>query len=243
MTPEDLYAGAEATWPPASATAVGPWIIRDGQGGGKRVSAATACAPVTAADLPLAEAAMAALDQPCLFMIRDGQQGLDRLLEARGYASVDPVLVYAAPVADLAEAPPPVSAFHLWPMLAIMEELWEEEGIGPERRAVMARAQGPKTGVLGRARDRAAGVAFAAIHEKTVYVHAVAVTPSQRRQKTACHMMREAALWAQDEGAETVCVLVTEANAGARALYASLGMTVVGKYHYRMKPAAKGPSS
>ena len=31
----------EATWPPAAKTALGAWIIRDGQGGGNRVSAAT----------------------------------------------------------------------------------------------------------------------------------------------------------------------------------------------------------
>lgn len=236
MTPELLYRAAEATWPPASAQRIGMWTIRDGQGGGKRVSAATAEGPVTADDITQAEAAMRALGQDPLVMIRNDQEDLDRLLADHGYQVVDPVLAYAAPVADMArEAPPPVSAFHVWPPLQIMQELWAEEGIGPDRLAVMSRVTGPKTAVLGRSQDRAAGVAFAAISEKTAFVHAVAVTPALRRQKTACHMMREAAIWAQDQAADTMVVLVTEANTGARALYSSMGMQVVGKYHYRMK--------
>ncbi|MGC9369467.1 MAG: GNAT family N-acetyltransferase [Paracoccaceae bacterium] len=244
MTPEALYAGIEETWPAASHRREGPWTIREGRGGGKRVSSATAEAPVTADDLPALERAAAELGQDPLVMIREGEDALDALLEAAGYEIVDPVQILAIPVAELAsEAPPPVSAFTIWPPLAIMEELWEEGGIGPARRAVMARVTGPKTAVLGRANDRAAGVTFVAIHEKIAFCHAVEVTQRQRRQKTACHMMRKAAIWAQDQGADTVAVLVTEANAGARALYASLGMRVVGHYHYRINKAERGRSS
>ncbi|MHC0052156.1 GNAT family N-acetyltransferase [Actibacterium sp. D379-3] len=231
-----LYDVAEATWPAASATRTGPWMIRDGQGGGKRVSAATAEAPVTAADLPQAEAAMDALGQVPLFMIRAGDAALDALLDAAGYVIVDPVVIYAAPVADLATPrPPPVTAFTIWKPLRIMEELWAEGGIGPARLAVMGRVQGPKTAVLGRVNDRVAGTAFLAIHEKTAMLHALEVTQTQRRQGTAVNMMREAAFWAQSHGAETLAVLVTKANAPARALYASLGMQDVGYYHYRIK--------
>jgi ribosomal protein S18 acetylase RimI-like enzyme len=236
MTPETLYAAIEATWPPAARHRAGPWVIREGRGGGKRVSAATAEGPVTAGDLATLERAAADLGQDPLVMIRAGDEALDALLEAAGYGIVDPVQILAIPAAELAaEAPPPVSAFTVWPPLAIMEELWEEGGIGPARRAVMERAAGPKTAVLGRSNDRAAGVAFVAMHGKIAFCHAVEVTQRQRRQKTACHMMRQAAIWAQDQGAETVAVLVTEANTGARALYASLGMQVVGHYCYRMK--------
>ena len=53
MTPAELYATLEATWPPAARRRVGPWTIRDGQGGGKRVSAATAeQMNITAIDFP-----------------------------------------------------------------------------------------------------------------------------------------------------------------------------------------------
>jgi ribosomal protein S18 acetylase RimI-like enzyme len=48
-------------------------------------------------------------------------------------------------------------------------------------------------------------------------------------------MMRKAAAWAQDHGAKRFLVLVTAANAEANALYSSLGMRIVGHYHYRSK--------
>ncbi|MBN2907647.1 MAG: GNAT family N-acetyltransferase [Rhodobacteraceae bacterium] len=234
MTPSDIFAAQEATWPPAAKTRVGPWCIRDGQGGGKRVSAASAEAPVTAADIPLAEAAMADLGQPALFMIRPGDEDLDAALAARGYRVVDPVTILSAPLATVAtQPPPPVSAFTVWEPLAIMQELWDENDIGPARRAVMARVQGPKTAILGRQNDRAAGVAFAAVDGEICFVHAVAVSDAHRRQGTAINMMRAAAFWAQDQGATSLAVLVVEANRGACALYASLGLANVGHYHYR----------
>jgi len=46
--------------------------------------------------------------------------------------------------------------------------------------------------------------------------------------------MRQAAHWAQTHGAAWMAVLCTQANAGANGLYASLGMQVVGQYHYRI---------
>lgn len=237
IPPAQLYTASEATWPPANATRLGPWTIREGKGGGQRVSAATAEGPVTPADLTDAEAAMQAMGQTPLVMVRDGEAALDALLEDAGYGVVDPVLAMAAPVAPLAVPPPPITAFTMWEPLEIMYELWAEGGIGPERIEVMRRVRGPKAGVLGRTSDRAAGAAFVAMHEKIAMIHAVVVSPALRRQKTAVNMMRAAACWAQDQGADSLAVLVTEANAGARALYASLSLQVVGKYHYRKKEA------
>ena len=37
----DILTTLDATWPAAARQTMGPWIIRDGQGGGKRVPAAT----------------------------------------------------------------------------------------------------------------------------------------------------------------------------------------------------------
>ncbi|WP_095587399.1 GNAT family N-acetyltransferase [Actibacterium ureilyticum] len=235
MDPATLYTAIAATWPPAATRRVGPWTIRDGQGGGKRVSAATADGPFDAGDLPAAEDAMRALGQDPLFMIRAGDDALDTLLADAGYRVIDPVQVRAIPVADLAQLPPPVTAFTLWQPLQITQEIWAAGGIGTERLAVMDRVTGPKTSVLGRARDRAAGAAFVAIHGEIAFCHAVEVEPTQRRQKTAVNMMRLAACWAQDRGATTLAVLVTDANDAANALYASLNMQVVGHYHYRIK--------
>lgn len=237
MTPEALARVMEASWPPAASFRAGPFRIRDGQGGGKRVSAATAEAAWSAADLPAAEAAMAGLGQEPLFLIRAGDGALDDTLAARGYARVDPVIAYAAPVAGLAAEPPALSAFDHWPPLAACAEVWAEGGIGPARLAIMERVTGPKAAVLARLDDRCAGVCFVAIAGGTAMVHAVEVAPAFRRRGAARNLLHRAALWAQDQGAGTFSLVVTEGNLAARALYASLGMRQVGHYHYRQKTA------
>ncbi|WP_040671623.1 GNAT family N-acetyltransferase [Rhodobacter ferrooxidans] len=234
MPPADIYAVLEATWPPAARQSLGPWCIRDGQGGGKRVSAATAEGDWTAQDIPAAETAMQALGQPALFLIRDGDAALDAELASRGYRIVDPVVAYAAPC-DTIAPPDLMTAFPHWPPLGIARDLWEAEGIGPERLAVMDRAAGPKTVILGRAGDRAAGVAFVAIHGPSAMLHALEVAPDRRRLGVASNILRASAHWAQDNGAGTLSLVVTTANAGARALYASLGLQAMGQYHYRQK--------
>ena len=70
----DILTALDATWPAAARQSMGPWIIRDGQGGGKRVSAATPNSDWTPADIQTAEAAMQDLGQTPLFMITDKDQ-------------------------------------------------------------------------------------------------------------------------------------------------------------------------
>lgn len=230
----DLPSLTEATWPPAARHPVGPWIVREGQGAGQRVSATSPSGDWTEDDIGSAEDAMRALGQTPIFVIWQGQEALDTALAARGYRINDPVTAYAVPTATLAEpAPPFLATFPHWPPLGIAKGIWQEAGLNPARFAVMERVTVPKTVILGRSGDRAAGVAFVAVQGKTAMLHALDVAPAFRRQRTAHNIMRAAGAWAQDQGAETLALLVTEANAPARALYASLGMTVVGHYHYR----------
>jgi GNAT superfamily N-acetyltransferase len=230
-----LIAVLEATWPPASRADLGPWTIRDGQGGGKRVSAATARAPVTAADLPQAEAAMRALGQTPLFMIRDGDAALDTLLAARGYTVIDPTDAFAAPLDRLdAPKPPRLTAIPAWPPLAIQRELWAGAHIGPARLAITNRAPFPKTTLLARMDDHAAGTAFVGVHDGMAMIHALEIHPRFRRRGLGRHMMAGAIHWARAQGAHDFGLVVTSANAAAQALYASLGLSRVGHYHYRM---------
>ena len=219
-----------ATWPPASLAACGPFVIRDGQGGGKRVSAATVEGVWTDAELTRAEAAMAFP----LFLIRQGDAALDSALAARGYRIVDPVLAYSAPVGSLTgDGPARMTTFPHWPPMQIARALWSDAGIGPARLAVMERARGAKCVILGRANDRASGVAFVACHGSHAMLHALEVVPALRRQGSAQNILQAAAQWAQSEGADTLSLVVTVDNAPARALYARMGMAEVGAYHYR----------
>lgn len=222
----------EATWPLAARLPCGPFLLRDGQGGGKRVSAATVQGPWDGDDLTRAEAAMASP----LFLIRAGDAALDTALADRGYNIIDPVLAYSAPVDQIVgEGPARMTTFPHWPPMQIARTLWADAGIGPARLAVMERVQGPKTVLLGRAIDRASAVAFVACHGPTAMLHALEVVPALRRQGSAQNILRAAAQWAKAEGADRLSLVVTVANAPARALYASMGMVEVGAYHYRQK--------
>lgn len=232
----DVQTLAEATWPPAATTQTGPWLIRDGRGGGQRVSAASPCGDWGPADIPAAETAMQALGQSALFVIWPEDAALDAALAERGYKRHDPVVVYEIDCAALADpAPPFLTTFPHWPPLGIARDIWAEGGIGPARIAVMDRVKTPKTAILGRTGDRAAGTAFVATNGDCAMLHALEVSPALRRQGTAHNILRAAARWSLDHGAARLLLLVTEANKNARSLYASLGFSPVGHYHYRKK--------
>ncbi len=236
-TVAELISVVEATWPPAVRTSVGPWTIRDGRGGGKRVSAATAeQRPVRIADVREGEAAMEALGQDRLFMIRPGDESLDELLAGIGYEIIDPVDLYVAPIEPLVSLDVPrLSALPAWPPLAVQREVWALGGIGPDRIAVMERAVGPKTTLLGRWQDRPVGSAFVALQRRISMVHALEVLAKYRKHGVGRNLVSGAALWAAGQGAKHISLAVTSANVAARALYSSLGFTLAGHYHYRIR--------
>lgn len=235
--PPDFAGLMEATWPPAGRLPCGPFTLRRGEGGGSRVSAATAEATVAPDDIARAEAAMTAMGQRPLIMVRPGDGALDAALADRGYAVMDPVVLYAARVADLGPPPDPMTAFPHWPPLQIARLLWAEGGIGAARLAVMNRVAQPRTAILGRTGDRPSGVAFVALSGPVAFLHALEVTPASRRKGAARALVRAAAVWAGAAGADWLALAVTEANGPARSLYTSLGMQAVGQYHYRILPA------
>jgi len=230
---DPLFAVIDTTWPATSVQQVGGFVVREGRGGGSRVSSASLETAFETADIGAAIAAQRALAQQPKFIIRPGEDALDAALAARGFELFDPVVIYAAPIETLSSEVPPVSAFAHWPPLAIARQIWAESGIGAARQEVMDRAAGPKAVVLGRTQDRAAGAAFVALHAGVAMLHALVVLPEFRRHGLARAMMAEATRWAKAEGAAQMSLVVTKANVAANALYAGLGMTPVCQYHYR----------
>lgn len=238
MTPEQqaFFDALDATWPARGSHTLGPWQIRDGAGGGRRVSSATTPqGDVTEAEIDAAEAFHRSLGQVPLFRIQPGNEALDARLAARGYRLQDPTDLLAGRVAEFAPTRR-LRAIPHWPPLALTRDIWQEAEIGPERQAVMARVTGPHIAIIGRdgdGADRAAGCAFAAVQGDIGMVHALVVMDAMRRRGSANNMMCFAAKWAQDHGATWMAVAVTQGNATAQKLYSSLQMGVVGQYHYR----------
>lgn len=229
------------TWPPASRAQVGAVVVRQGQGGGRRASAATLDGALSPDDLVHAEAAMRQAGDRPLFQVPGDDAALDCSLAAAGYASAHPSRLYLVEAAALAGPLPAASAYTVWEPLAIMRDIWAAGGIGPARQAVMARAPGPKTGLVARADDHAAGAGFVAMHRGIAMVHALEVLPARRRHGAGRLMMRAAARWAVRHRAAHLALAVSEGNAAACALYASLGMEEAGGYHYRIKETDDGP--
>jgi GNAT superfamily N-acetyltransferase len=232
-TEESLFAALDATWPAARVSRASPWTIREGAGGGQRVSAATANGEVLEKDIDRGEAAMRAVGQRPLFMIRRDNAVLDGWLDARGYEVVDPVAIYSAKSTALAHAVKPTTIFPAWPPLAIQTEIWAAGGVGEPRLAVMTRAAVTKTALLERQGDRAVATSFVACNDRIAMLHALEVIPEARRCGAGTTMMAAAANWAVSQNAEMLVVMVTRDNAPANALYRSLGMAEVGQYHYR----------
>ncbi|MFQ5437379.1 MAG: GNAT family N-acetyltransferase [Paracoccaceae bacterium] len=235
-----LFAAMDATWPAAEMRQLGPWTLRRGLGGGKRVSAATTKAEdVEGAAINDGESAMRRWGQEPVFMLRAGNAPLDDRLDALGYRLVDPVLLFAGNLARIAAVQvEPLDAIPSVEPLAIMRELWKRNGIGISRVAVMARARGPKTHLFSRHRDAPAGCAFVAVDGDVAMLHALAVDPPFRRDGVARRLMARAATWAGDHGARIMAVATTGDNLPAQSLFRGLGMEAIANYHYRLKRKA-----
>lgn len=235
----DWFAALDATWPAARRRQYGPWTLREGLGGGQRVSAATLDSDAAPDSIDGAIAAMREIGQGPLFRIgqRPAEQALDRDLEGRGFLRRDETVILAARCDAVAGDPlPPMAAFAVFPPLHIQRLVWMEAGIGPDRLAVMDRVCQPCTTLLGRNNDRVAGTAFVACAGETAMLHALEVPSSKRRQGVGRRLMRLAAHWAMAQQARDIAVAVTLSNAAALGLYAGLGMAEVARYHYRHLP-------
>lgn len=234
MTQTDLWQALEASWPAASQTQIGPFIWREGAGGGSRVSAATAQKRPDTAALDTIERKFTDAKRDALFQIRDTDDAFDKDVAQRGYDILDPTLCLAAPVDAFTKLDPKV-VYASWPPIAAQRDIWRIGGIDDARLRVMKRVQVPKTTLLARDIDTPAGTAFVAALGSIAVLHALEVLPQHRRGGLANAMMCHAANWAKTNNATTLAVLVTRANTAAIALYSSLGMREIGHYHYRRK--------
>lgn len=170
---------------------------------------------------------MLAMGQPKLFQLY-GEVGLDSWLDADGYRKFDEVTLYAAPATELAgenvdgpNNPTPTLA-----------EFWAVQGIGEGRLDVMRRITNPK---VCQTYGNVQAAAFIAVDRDVAMLHALEVSPNHRRLGIGRRMMQGAAAWALAQNVETIALVVLSHNAGARALYKTLGMRECGTYHYRIK--------
>lgn len=217
MTDGDWFEAVDATWPAAQFHHHDGWIIREGLGGGKRVSAASG-----SGDIELAERAQKSLGQDLLFMIRPQDGDLDAQLAARGYEIIDPVVILAKTLPSTGNSNSTTQG-----ATQASVDIWEKGGIGPERRAVMDRAKGPKTIV-----QMTGGCAFVSCHKDVAMIHALEVDQDHRRKGIGRTLEQAASEWSP---VPTIAALTVETNTASRGLFTAAGYKEVSKYHYRIK--------
>lgn len=220
----------DGSWPAAAFIPCGPFMLRRGEGGGKRVSAASVVGAYKDADIRTAEAEMCTMGQPRLFQL-SGEVALDGQLESDGYQVIDPVILYAAPPADL-------SGDRLEEIEEPSKELvsyWAGRNVGEGRINIMRRTAAPKVCLAIRDGEDIIAAAYFAVDGDVGMIHAVDVHPDHRRKDLGRKLMQGAANWATRHHVESFTLAVIAENRPARALYASMGMQECGAYHYRIK--------
>jgi ribosomal protein S18 acetylase RimI-like enzyme len=232
-----LLAAMDATWSPAERLALGDWVIRRGLGGGQRVSSVWAKGdpglPIEAA-IDRAVEVQRAWGEPPLIQVALDAAELDARLARRGWTQHDSSVLMAGETAGLAaQETGDLMVVHVSAPLAVLDELWETDGVNAARRAVMARSASPKTALLMRQDDRPAAAAVVAIDGCVAMVHALVVGERFRRRGVGRATIAAAARWAGTRGAAYLGLAVTARNHAAVALYRGMGFTEQGVYHYR----------
>ena len=230
-----IFETIDLTWPAEEFLEFPKWKLRKNINGGKRVSAATAIGKPDVPDIQFVENTLTKWCQDKLFMIKIGDSILDAALKERGYSIVDPTNIWSISSKALSKQQiPPVTAYSIFPPLAIQRELWMANGIGASRIEIMDRVETPKTTIFGRTNAKPAASAFVAIANKIAMVHALIVDQKCQRQGIGKFVMQKAGDWAHQLGVENVVVLCTKKNQSANTFYKSIGMQVIGEYHYRL---------
>ena len=230
-----IFETIDLTWPAEEFLELTEWKLRKSIKGGKRVSAVTAIGKSGIPAIQFVENTLEEWCQDKLFMIKAGENSLDEALKERGYCIVDPTNIWSISAEALSmQQIPPVTAFSIFPPLAIQRELWIANGIDASRIEIMDRVKTPKTTIFGRINAKPAASAFVAVSNKIAMVHALIVDHKFQRQGMGKHVMQKVGVWAHQQGAESVVVLCTKQNQSANNFYKILGMQVIGEYHYRL---------
>ena len=230
-----IFEVIDLTWPAEEFHEFSNWKLRKSLKGGKRVSAATSIKTPDISDIEFAEDKMTSWLQEKLFMVQSDQNNLDEALQMRGYRFIDPTNIWSISSKTLSlQQVPPVTAFSIYPPLAIQRELWMANGIDPSRMEIMGRVKTPKTTIFGRINAKPAASAFAAVAYKIAMVHALVVDLKCHRQGIGKFVMQKVGDWAYQMGADDVVALCTKENQSANCFYKNLGMNLIGGYHYRL---------
>lgn len=126
------------------------------------------------------------------------------------------------PVAQIAARPlKPVRVFHVWPLLQLQRDLWQDAGFDTHALTQIHAQKAPKNTLLGRIDDSPGGCAYMTLQGDICAIHMGMVVPQHRRKGMGQWLLIGAAHWAQDHGATT---LALRCPPSARAFCDAMGM-------------------
>jgi ribosomal protein S18 acetylase RimI-like enzyme len=230
----------DAVWPATYAEDVGGWRLRFADGVTKRANSVW---PATAPDdvdgaIVAVERFYAVRGLPAVFSLSAAArpEGLDGLLAARGYETVDPTLIMTAELSDELPVAPGVEITDV-PSAEWLELWWSVDG---RYGSGLGTARGIVTGVPASyaCYTSAAGdaVGRAVRQGDWVGIYCMAVAPHARRRGLARNVLHALLNQGREHGARNAYLVVTTRNTAAHALYAQAGFEVTGRYHYRVLP-------
>ncbi|MFL6123011.1 GNAT family N-acetyltransferase [Actinophytocola sp.] len=228
-----------AGWPAIEEIPVDGWLARFSGGVTQRANSVlplAASADMTAA-LEQVEKLYADRGLPVVFQVGEQDTELDRVLDARGYASGSPTVVQTAVVdivlaalgthqVDVAEAAD-AAWLGLW---------WAVDGRGDAAAlAVAEKILGGGPALYGTIRDArgAAAVGRLALVGEWGGLYCLAVRPDMRRRGLGAAVLAGLLTSGRERGITRSWLQVRAENAGARRLYQRAGYTDAAHYHYR----------
>jgi len=225
-------------WPAREVCPSHGWLLRYTGGVTKRANSVYPLGEPDDLDAAVAaaEAFYRARGEPAVFSLDDAASaGLDAELAARGYTVADPTLVLTRPLDGAWDPPAHPVALSGVPSDGWLECWWAVDGRGGD--VELAAARGILTGVPSTYASIGDGppdaVGRVTITDGWAGIYCMAVRPDRRRRGLGRAILAALLTAARDGGAATAYLTVVAANTVARSLYAGLGFTAAGGYHYR----------
>jgi N-acetylglutamate synthase len=100
-------------------------------------------------------------------------------------------------------------------------------------RRIVGKIAVPAAFAALRVDGKIAALAYGAIHNRLLCYESVVSDARLRRRGYARRVIAALAAWARDSGADGVCLEVEAANGAALALYDTIGLRQLYRYHYR----------
>jgi N-acetylglutamate synthase len=247
---EELARVAARAWPPVESERLGDWELRAAAGFTRR---ANSVLPLGDPGLPTADALgavrrwYAERGLPAYVQTATGAPGTQEMLcaelERQGWTrevSAELWIAELAAVADRAGTRRVELSREVGPKWL---ELYRNQGSDEAVRTVLA--GGPSVWFATVSGDQAgdppAAIGRCVVDGRWVGFFAVEVDPARRRTGLGTEVMAALAARALDEGASAGWLQVETDNAGARALYTTLGFTAHHAYHHYRAPQAPAP--